>query len=57
MKNVKFSLDQLTPAKKAAPAKVLRAPAAKPTKHGREAVRLLQQLRKFEWDFEAMKRA
>lgn len=38
--------------------KVVKAePASRKTnKHGREAVRLMEKLRDFDWDFEAMKR-
>ena len=57
MKTTSFSLDQLTAPKKAAPAKAKSRPAPRSTKHGRETVRLLEKLRNFEWDYEAMKRA
>lgn len=61
MKSKPFTLDSLgktrrasasTHAKKAAPKRVV----TKPTKHGRAINAILDELSKFEWDFEAMKR-
>ena len=56
MKNAPISIEQRAAPKRAAPAQRKAAPA-KTTKHGREVVRLLKELGKFEWDEKAMKRA
>ena len=57
MNTTAFSLEQLTDSHKPAKAKRAAAAPATPKKRKLSTVEKLHALRKFKWDFEAMKRA
>lgn len=57
MNTTTFSLEQLNDSQKPAKAKKAMAAPATPKKRKLSTVEKLHVLRKFKWDFEAMKRA